>query len=318
MTLVEWPIHLGSTPLARLVEDYLTHCRARGLSPATDIAYSQALRRVLLPWCAEQDIRRVEELDRRTLDRLSAALLTKTSVRGKQLSSHSVHTYTRGIRQFLTWAAQEGEPVVAKPQLPKRSKLYKDVLSANEVDALEAGAGTERNRIIIRVLADCGLREGEVVRLRTTSILHPDNRGELHVEGKGRRERRVPVMPKLRRRIEGYIASRPLEVSTDRLFIALRCGPTGEYEPLTESGVRQLVCHVGRRLRMSRAVNPHLLRHSWMTEMLRQGMDPIQLSLVAGASLKVIMDHYQHLNQDDAHTAMVRALTARDSRGRMS
>jgi integrase/recombinase XerD len=318
MTLVQLAPPGAASPLTRLVDDYLTHCRARGLSPATDIAYSQSLQRVLLPWCAEQGVNRVEGLDRRTLDRLSADLLTRTSARGKRLSSHSVHTYTRGIRQFLAWAQREGELVAAKPQLPKRSKLYKDVLSADEIDALEAAVTTERNRIIIRVLADCGLREGEVVRLRTSSILRPDNRGELHVEGKGRRERRVPVMPRLRRRIERYVESRPLEVSTDRLFVGLRRGLSGDYEPLTESGVRQLVRDAGRRLGLSRQVNPHLLRHSWMTEMLRQGMDPVQLSLIAGASLKVIMDHYQHLNQDDAHAAMARALTARDNRGRSS
>jgi len=48
--------------------------------------------------------------------------------------------------------------------------------------------------------------------------------------------------------------------------------------------------------------------------MLRQGMDPIQLSIIAGASLKVIMDHYEHLNQDDAYSAMTKALMARDLR----
>jgi hypothetical protein len=43
-------------------------------------------------------------------------------------------------------------------------------------------------------------------------------------------------------------------------------------------------------------------------------MDPIQLSIIAGTSLKVIMDHYQHLNEDDAYISMTNALTARDHR----
>jgi hypothetical protein len=37
-----------------------------------------------------------------------------------------------------------------------------------------------------------------------------------------------------------------------------------------------------------------------MTEMLRQGMNPLQLSLIAATSLPVIMEHYTHLNREDA------------------
>lgn len=302
------------SPLSRLVSDYLAHCRARGLSPKTDVAYRAALQTVLLPWCVEEGIERVKQLNDRAVDRLSSDLLTRTSSRGAPLSHASVHTYLRGVRQFLTWAQREGEPVAAKPQLPKLPKLHKDVLTAREVDALEAGAPSERDKIIIRILGDCGLREGELVRLRVGDVLRPDNRGQLHVRGKGSRERRVPVMPRLLRRIERYVEGRPQGARSDQIFLSLRRGPLGEYEPLTESGIRQLIHDAGLRIEFRHAVNPHLLRHSWMTEMLRQGMDPIQLSIVGGASVKVIMDHYQHLNEDDAYVSMTNALTARDRR----
>jgi len=44
-------------------------------------------------------------------------------------------------------------------------------------------------------------------------------------------------------------------------------------------------------------------------EMLRRGMNPIQLSLIAGASQEVIAQHYQHLDDTDAYDAMIRAIT---------
>jgi integrase/recombinase XerD len=314
MSVVRLVHKATGSPLSHLVSDYLAHCRARGLSPKTDVAYHSALQVVLLPWCAGEGIERVEQLDGRAVDRLSSDLLTRISSRGAPLSRASVHTYIRGVRQFLTWAQREGEPVAAKPQLPKLPKLHKDVLTAREIDALEAGAPTERDRIIIRILGDCGLREGELVRLRVGDVLRPDNRGQLHVRGKGSRERRVPVMPRLLRRIERYIDGRPQNSQSDQIFLGLRRGPLGEYEPLTESGVGQLIEVAGLRIGFRRSVNPHLLKHSWITEMLRQGMDPIQLSIIAGTSLKVIMDHYQHLNEDDAYISMTNALTARDHR----
>jgi hypothetical protein len=46
-----------------------------------------------------------------------------------------------------------------------------------------------------------------------------------------------------------------------------------------------------------------------MTEMLRMGMNRIQLSFIAGASPEVIANRYTHLNGDDTHEAMSRALT---------
>jgi hypothetical protein len=45
-----------------------------------------------------------------------------------------------------------------------------------------------------------------------------------------------------------------------------------------------------------------------MTEMLRSGMNPIQLSVIAGASPLVIGSSYEHLNEDDAFEAMLKAL----------
>ena len=46
-----------------------------------------------------------------------------------------------------------------------------------------------------------------------------------------------------------------------------------------------------------------------MTEMLRHGMSPIQLSIIAGASVEVISDHYTHLSKGDAYEAMMRVLS---------
>ncbi len=64
------------------------------------------------------------------------------------------------------------------------------------------------------------------------------------------------------------------------------------------------------RAGITKRVFPHLLRHSWMTEMLRCGMSPTNSALViAGASTEVIAKNYAHLTRDDAYDAMIRALS---------
>jgi hypothetical protein len=49
-----------------------------------------------------------------------------------------------------------------------------------------------------------------------------------------------------------------------------------------------------------------------MTEMLRGGMNPVQLSVIAGASLKAIAQCYAHLTKEDAYDAMTRVLIQKE------
>src|SRR5450759_1228703 len=114
-TISVLPNHSPS-PLELLVNEYLMSCRARGLSPRTvENCYAPALERVFLPWCADQGITEVSQLDRRAFDRYTAGLLTTTGRYGKTLSKHTVHSYIGPIRLLLAWDAGEGEAVVAKP-----------------------------------------------------------------------------------------------------------------------------------------------------------------------------------------------------------
>jgi len=154
------------SPLERLVDDYLGHCRGQGISRRTLNAYEFPLRRVLLPWARRAGVSRVEELDRRMLDRYAAELHVGNPVTGRLLSRDTVHSYLRPLRQLLKWAAAEGETVPATPKLPPLKRRLLEVLSLEEIDALEDAAATERDKLIIRVLADTGIRVGELVQLR--------------------------------------------------------------------------------------------------------------------------------------------------------
>lgn len=296
-------------PVDSLVSDYLTSCRARGLSVRTlDNAYGFALERVFLPWCRREGIRTTTELSQLVLDRFTTDLLSRQSERGRPLSKASVHSYVRPVRQMLHWAEGIGEPVTGRPQLPKQPRREKEVLSRHEIDRLEDAARTERDKVIIRLFADCGLRLSELTGISAGDIRRTANRSYLRVHGKGDRERLVPVLPDLARRLDRLGRAQGGDRAGDRLFTSSRRGSGGGYEPLTESGVAQMVSAVAREAQLGKAVHPHLLRHSWMTEMLRKGMNPIQLAAIAGASEKVIAEHYAHLSHDDAYEAVARAL----------
>jgi len=298
------------SPLHLLVEDYLAHCAARGLSPRTlDKCYGYPLRIVFLGWCTDAGITSLEALDGRAIDRFTSSLHQRHP-RGHVISKHTVHSYVRPVRQMLTWASRVGEIVQAKPQLPRLSKPLRDVLTREELDAMESGLPTERDKLIIRTFGDCGLRLQELTQLTPTDIVRSGRQAHLRILGKGHRMREVPIPPLILRRLERLISARPLDRSEDRIFVTLRRGPTGTYDGLTGNGVYQVVKDAVARARITKHVHPHLLRHSWITEMLRRGMNPVQLSLIAGTSLPVIMEHYTHLTRDDAYDAMISALVA--------
>ena len=305
------------SPLERLVDDYFISCAARGLSPRTiENCYSQSLRRIFLPWCEQERITDVAQLDRRTLDRFTTELLSREGRYGKPLSRHTVHAYVGPVRLFLTWAEREGEEVKAKPQFPKLPVLYKQALSRDEIERMELAASAERDKIIVRLFADCGLRLSELLTLQPGNIIRSGRQAMLAIHGKGCRDRRVPVPPALLRRLDRFIAGLPADRESDRIFLSLRRGPFGYYEPLTDSGIKQLVRDAAIRAGIGRTVHPHLLRHSWMTEMLRRRVVPSQLRVVAGASPEVISRHYDHVTEDDAYEAVIRALAAPDQRRR--
>jgi site-specific recombinase XerD len=298
-----------ATALPTLVSDYLANCRARGLAPNTvNQAYKYPLIGVLLPWCEREGIADVSAINPRALDRLSAWLLESGGRKGRPLSPHSVHSYTRAINHFLSWAKKEGEPVDAKAQLPKLPKRLVEVLSREEITHMEQAARTERDKLIIRLLADSGLRVGELLGLRANDLVEQNRSYYLHARGKGAIDRLVPA-PKVYRRLRIYIErGRPKDAVSTRVFLSHRRRPHGgDYEPLTTSGVDQMIRNTAEKAGIAKRVYPHLLRHSFATWQLSRGMNPIQLAQILGhSSLTMIQAVYSHLSPVDACEAILR------------
>lgn len=107
---------------------------------------------------------------------------------------------------------------------------------------MEEAAKTERDALIVRLLADTGIRVGELVGLRIADLDRQPQAAFIKVRGKGGKDRKVPISPALQRRLAVYIErKRPRESASDRLFLSLKRRPGGDYAPLTTSGVDQLI-----------------------------------------------------------------------------
>ena len=74
---------------------------------------------------------------------------------------------------------------------------------------------------------------------------------------------------------------------------------------MTTNGVQQMVRSLAYNVAITKRVHPHLFRHSFATEALRRGMNPVQLSNILGHSgLRMIERTYSHLNASDAYDAI--------------
>jgi integrase/recombinase XerD len=294
----------------RLVEDYLASRRAEGLSRKTVSNYDLALRRVLLPWMGRQDLQSIEALTSRHLDQLATELLDQGGARG-ELSRSSAWTYIRNIKLFLEWARKQGEAVNAEAKLPKLPRRLVEILEREEIQRIEDAATTERDKLIVRILADTGLRVGELVKLRSHDVIDQNKRPYVKVRGKGSRDRLVGLQPALARRLRRYIdRQRPEDADSDRLFVSQRRDRrTGRHEPLTESGVQQMIRELGHRAGITKRVHPHVFRHSAATFMLRRGVNPLLVAKILGhESLAMITRTYSHLTVEDTHEALMAAL----------
>lgn len=298
-----------SSPLVRLVDDYLADCLARGLSPRS-IRYATGwpLREIFLPWCADQNITSAEQLDTRTCNQFSAHLQTVGGKKGP-LAKSSIWTYSKSVRRFIAWANEQGEHVPGTVKLNKLDRKIVEVLSTREIEGMENAATSPRDALIVALFSQTGIRRAELCAITVKDVLDQSGRTFLRIHGKGSKDRLVPLSPTMTRRLRRYIAGRPTDATTSRVFLSLKRTPSGDIEPISESGITQMVEGLGLKAGIDRRVFPHLFRHSFATHALRRGMDSLMVAQVLGhSSLAMIQKTYSHTTPTDAHVALMGVL----------
>jgi len=181
-----------------------------------------------------------------------------------------------------------GRPdVVTQIPFGKRPRTLPAVLSRDEVLRLFAACPAGRDRTLVRTTYACGLRGGEVVRLRVGDV--DGSRRLLHVrQGKGHKDRLLPLSAVLLDELRGYWRRyRP----ADWLFPGQ--GPLGHLHLGT---VQRCFTRLVRPLGLGKAVSLHTLRHSYATHLLEAGVDVITLQRLLGHRHLQTTARYLHLS----------------------
>ena len=136
--------------------------------------------------------------------------------------------------------------------------------------------GRLRDRAIVLLLSQLGLRAGDVAQLRFADIDWKN--GTVQVTGKGRYQVRLPLPQEVGDALLRYLACRPKAGQSDRVFLR-SIAPAIPFA--SGDGVSSVVKHALRRAGIEAAVKgAHLLRHTAATEMLRHGVPLDQIGLV--------------------------------------
>lgn len=285
--------------IATHAAEWVSQCRAEGKLASTMRNYTYALNGILLPWCQREGISDLEDLDQAAFNRLSLELLDRQGHSGP-ISKYTVQAYLRPIRHFIDWLAAEGHQPNGRPRLPRTGRARpKDVLSRDEIQRMEDACRLERDKLLVRLLADTGMRISEAINLPPKALQERQRKWFLYVVGKGENDRYVPV-PRLWRRLQRWVERGRPQPCAERIFVALRSD--GYYRQLGYSGAYEVVRNAAAQAGIQKRVHPHLLRHSLITHLRRKGYNDAQISMVVGNFSR--LDVYTHLEAGDAYSLL--------------
>lgn len=201
------------------------------------------------------------------------------------------------IKVFFRFLKREGiishnEAILL--ETPKVWQLIPDVLSLEEMERLldqpnlltQKGA---RDRAILEVLYACGLRVSELCQLRLRDV---DDTFIRISNGKGGKERMVPIGKKAIIAIDRYLAFRD-GVSTEKQE-ALFVGRGNR--PITRITVWTMIKHYARLAGIGKNIFPHTLRHSFATHLLDNGADLRIIQELLGHASIMSTDRYTHVS----------------------
>ena len=211
----------------------------------------------------------------------------------RNISSTTIQTYIRALRSFLTWCyQQEYIPVnlSEKFRLPKAQRKAIDVLTDSEVRRLLLCFNLRylvhlRNYCMCSLMLDSGLRLHEVVTLTIEHTHLPE--GYIIVDGKGNKQRVVPLGMNTRKFLFRYLSRRPGCAATDRVFLM------SNLEPVTDGTLRQMFRKLKQRSGIPR-LRAHLLRHTFATRYLENGGDMYALQQILGHTSLEMVKKYVH------------------------
>lgn len=172
-----------------------------------------------------------------------------------------------------------------KIKRPRREKKLPVVLSMSEARDLINAPINQKHRILLTLMYATGIRRNELLSITLKNI--DRNRGVIKIEGKGNKQREVPLSPNLLNLLEKYYRRYRPSVFLFEGHVSGRA--------YSEGSVTNIVKYANLKASIKKNVSPHTLRHSFATHMLEKGVNLKRLQLLMGHSAMKTTSIYLHL-----------------------
>jgi site-specific recombinase XerD len=305
--------------LFKKITDYLEYLEVeKGSSPLTIRDYKHYLTR-FLEWLKKEGIR----LELRDINpeivrqyRVYLSRLPGAYVQGR--TSNVMSRKTQGyhviaLRSFLRWLIKNDYSVMSpdKIDLPKITERQVKFLSGEEVDRILNAPSLstiqgKRDKAILEVLFSTGLRVSELCSLDRDKV-NLDTR-EFGIKGKGGKVRVVFLSTRAVKYLDEYIKVRDDHFQPLFIHHKGKSDPTTPDEKmrLTPRSVQRMIKKYGEKMKLPMDVTPHVMRHSFATDLLMAGADLRSVQEMLGhknVSTTQIYTHVTNKQLKDIHEA---------------
>ncbi len=182
-------------------------------------------------------------------------------------------------------------------ETPKAARKLPEVLTLDEIERIEDAIDLskdegQRNLAMIEVLYGSGLRVSELINLKLSNV-HVDEKYML-VEGKGSKQRLVPLSDEAIKQIEFWMQDRchlPIKPGNEDYLFLNRRGAK-----LTRVMILIIVKDLAERAGIKKNISPHTFRHSFATHLLEGGANLRLIQMMLGHENLVTTEIYTHLD----------------------
>ncbi len=309
-----------TSEIAKKINEFLEYLEVeKGSSPLTIRNYKHYLDR-FINWLKREGIRlQLRDINpeivrqyRVHLSRLPAQA-GKTGGKGDTLSRKTQGYHVIALRSFLRWLIKNDYKVMSpdKIDLPKVDDRQIKFLSGEQIDRLLNAPSLskingKRDKAILEVFYSTGLRVSELVKLDRDKI--DFDRREFGIIGKGGKARVVFLSTRASEWIKKYLKARRDHFKP--LFIRHK----GKMDPSTPDekmrlsvrSVQRMIKKYARKIKLSVDVTPHVIRHSFATDLLMAGADLRSVQEMLGhknIQTTQIYTHVTHRHLKDIHSA---------------
>ncbi|MEG0849311.1 MULTISPECIES: site-specific tyrosine recombinase XerD [Flavobacterium] len=278
------------------IKDYQSYLRIeRGLSKNTIENYSFDIERL----CLFLETNQIDVSPLKITDETIQQFIYSVS---KEVNPRSQSRIISGLKSFFNYLVFEdyrNDSPLELIESPKTGRKLPDTLSVEEIDALIAAIDLssnegERNRAMLETLYGCGLRVSELVSLKISDLFFDE--GFVKITGKGNKERFVPIGKVTRKYIEIYQNEIRVHLNIkkgfeDTLFLNRRGNQ------LTRAMIFTIIKDLAVKIKLSKTISPHTLRHSFATHLLENGADLRSIQLMLGHESITTTEIYVHLDR---------------------